>query len=365
MANKKIILTVTTDPNYDQRMQRICTSLAENGYDVTLVGRILPYSVDLTNRNFKQIRLKFLFKRSVLFYAEYNIRIFLLLLFSNFDIVCSIDLDSILPGYIISKVKGKVFVHDAHELFTEIPHINEKPIVKKVWVSIEKFVFKRMKYAYTESEGYQAIYHQKYPNVQFKVIRNVPFYYETNRISESGDYILYQGALNKGRGLEQVIMAMKNIDYKLYIAGEGQISIQLRELVKKFNMEHKVFFLGFLKPSELRKYTLKAKIGLNLLDPKNEHYRHSFPNKLFDYIMAELPQISMNFPYYQSIVQDKKIGVLIDDFTPKLIEEAIKELLENHAFYKECVSDCKELKEVHNWTIEQKKLLSFYQKISI
>jgi len=360
---KKIICTVITDPNYDQRMQRICTALTEAGYEVELIGRLLPHSKELSNRPYKQKRFKLLFKKSAFFYAEYNIRLFFYLLANKFDLVCSIDLDSILPGWIVSKLKQKVFVHDAHELFSEMPELDNNKIAKVTWENIEKYIFPKMKYAYTESEGYQSIYHQKYPNTNFAVVRNVPFHYATSRKPTDGEFILYQGALNVGRGLEEAILAMHKIDSEFWLAGEGEISTQLRELVKKEGLGDKVKFLGMLKPEELREITKKAKIGLNLLTPTNRHYQLSFPNKLFDYIMAELPQVSMNFPYYKEVTKGQTIGILIDELTVKSVQLAIQQLLTDKEFYKNSIQSCKTLKEIHNWEKEKEKLFAFYNTI--
>ena len=71
-----LIFTVTTDLTYDQRMIRICTSLANAGYNVTLVGRKLKASLPLTTQPFLQKRLFCFFEKGKLFYAEYNIRLF-------------------------------------------------------------------------------------------------------------------------------------------------------------------------------------------------------------------------------------------------------------------------------------------------
>src|SRR5690242_13208129 len=46
----KIVLTVTNDLNYDQRMIRICSSLASHGYQVLLVGRKMHASPPLLKR---------------------------------------------------------------------------------------------------------------------------------------------------------------------------------------------------------------------------------------------------------------------------------------------------------------------------
>ncbi|RYZ21730.1 MAG: glycosyltransferase, partial [Chitinophagaceae bacterium] len=88
----RIVLTVTNDLTYDQRMQRICGTLAEAGYNVTLVGRRRRGSLPLRERNYAQKRLPCFFERGPLFYAFYNLRLFLYLLFLKTDGICAIDL---------------------------------------------------------------------------------------------------------------------------------------------------------------------------------------------------------------------------------------------------------------------------------
>jgi hypothetical protein len=67
MQVNKIIFTVTNDLNYDQRMQRICGTLADAGYDVLLVGRKLKTSLPLTKKNYRQQLLKCWFNKGKLF----------------------------------------------------------------------------------------------------------------------------------------------------------------------------------------------------------------------------------------------------------------------------------------------------------
>src|ERR1043165_6168432 len=134
----RIIFTVVNDLTYDQRMHRICNSLVNDGYDVLLIGRKLsrrgPFgksSIPLQQEKFKQQRLNVFFSRGKLFYLEYNICLFFVLLFKRFDIVCGIDLDTILPCYFISKIKNKKCVYDAHELFPEVPEVIRRPSIQK------------------------------------------------------------------------------------------------------------------------------------------------------------------------------------------------------------------------------------------
>ena len=80
MALTTIYFTVTNDLTYDQRMNRICTSLAAHGYNVVLVGRRRKQSQPLRKEKYQQKRLRCWFQKGKVFYAEYNFRLFFYLL---------------------------------------------------------------------------------------------------------------------------------------------------------------------------------------------------------------------------------------------------------------------------------------------
>jgi hypothetical protein len=98
-------------------MNRICSSLSAAGYSVVLVGRKLENSLPLQPKNFLQFRLRCIFNKGFPFYAEYNLRLFFFLLFRKMDAICAIDLDTILPVYLVSAIRGRKRIYDAHEFF--------------------------------------------------------------------------------------------------------------------------------------------------------------------------------------------------------------------------------------------------------
>src|SRR6478735_3605159 len=149
----RIVFTVTTDLTYDQRMERICSVLADNGFEVLLIGRIKADSKALKEKKYKQTRLSCFFEKGKFFYLEYNIRLFFYLLFVKADIITSIDLDTILPVWIVSRIRRKKFVYDSHEYFTEVIEVVRRPSIKRMWERIESLVLNRIDYAYTVSES--------------------------------------------------------------------------------------------------------------------------------------------------------------------------------------------------------------------
>jgi glycosyltransferase involved in cell wall biosynthesis len=374
---RKIIFTVTNDLTYDQRMQRICTTLAEADYDVLLVGRKLTNSKKLKPFSFQTKRLYCFFTKGAKFYVEYNIRLFFFLLFNRFDAICSIDLDTILSGFYAAKWKRKIQIYDAHEYFTEVPELVERPKVKAIWERITNKTIPNIQYAYTVGEGLQRIFTERY-GVPFGVFRNLPFAInkdikpiEIQRVIDiynvqktNKKVILYQGALNDGRGIEETIKAMQFIENaELWLAGEGDLSEHLRQLTKNLKLESKVRFLGFVLPNDLKAITQLSDIGLNLLKNKGLSYYFSLANKCFDYIQAEKPALHRNFPEYQAINEAFEIGILLNDLQTETIVDSLKKLLDNPLKYNELKENCRKAKIVYTWEKEGAKLIAFYNAI--
>jgi glycosyltransferase involved in cell wall biosynthesis len=362
MSMKKIIFTVTTDLTYDQRMKRICTSVSSAGYSVVLVGRKKKSSLPLNNLSYKQHRLNCIFEKGKLFYAEYNIRLFFHLLFNRFDIVCSIDLDTILPGYFASKIKNKPQVYDAHEYFTEMEEVVSRPFIKKCWQWIEKVTVPNIKYAYTVSDGYARLFKEKY-GLDFTIVRNATVLKDLPEKNKDVSYILYQGSVNVGRGLEPLILAMKKINMPLYICGNGDVFNDLTEMVKQNNLESKVKFCGYVKPEQLIKYTANAYMGITFFTNNGLSNQYSLANRFFDYMHAGVPQIAMNYPEYSDFNKKYKIAELINKLSPDSIANAINKLIEDKDYYLQLHANSLEARKEFNWQNEEKKLLDLYNNI--
>ena len=363
---KKIYFTVTNDLTYDQRMIRICTSLSKAGYDVCLIGRQRPNSQPLNQELFQQKRLPCFFERGKFFYIEYNIRLFFFLLWNRFDAVCSIDLDTILAGYYSSFLKRKICIYDAHEYFTEVPEVVQRPATKRVWEWVANRTIPKLKYAYTVCQSLQKVFLKQY-NTSFEVIRNVPF--QQKKLPEPLPFqapfiLLYQGVLNDGRGLEEMITALQQLpDVEFWMAGEGDCSQELRGLVQDLKLEKQVKFLGYVQPHQLKEITKKAHLGVNLLQNKGLNYYYSLANKFFDYIQAQKPSLNMNFPEYATIIKEHPVGLLLEDLAPETIVNSIQTLIEHPENYKTLQNNCLKAREVFVWEKEALKLEAFYKQV--
>lgn len=361
----KIICTVTTDLTYDQRMIRICTSLAKAGHEVLLIGRKQPKSKSLNEQPYQQKRLQCFFQKGKFFYVEYNIRLCFFLLSQKVDLLYAVDLDTILPSFLVKRLRNKRSIYDAHEYFTETPEVVHRRVTKAVWERLASSTIPSMDACITVGHALAELMGEKYKK-PFHVVRNVPFPQNILE-TEKGQppVILYQGALNEGRGLEEMINAMLHIENaQLWLAGEGDLSQQLRQQVKELQLDHKVQFLGYIQPKDLRQLTLQASIGLNLLQNKGLSYYYSLANKAFDYIQAEIPSINMAFPEYQALQEEYDVFDLVENLESETLTAAIQTLLSDKTHYQERVENCRKAKQVLHWEQEENILLNLIDTIN-
>jgi glycosyltransferase involved in cell wall biosynthesis len=341
-------------------MQRICGTLADAGYDVLLVGRKLRTSLPLSKKNYRQQLLKCWFNKGKLFYSEYNIRLFFYLLFEKMDCICAIDLDTILPCYYISKLKDVKRVYDAHEYFSQLDEVVNRPSIYRFWHRIEKRMIQKFKNGYTVCDSLAEEFKKNY-NANYKVIRNMPMLVESNEQIRAGNIILYQGAVNKGRGLDKLALAMKEVNAVFWVCGNGNFMEEMRSVVQANELSEKVIFFGMLPPEELKKRTAQAYVAINPFERKGLNQYLSLSNKFFDYIHAGIPQVTMNYPEYKKINDQFKIAELIDDLVPETIAKAINSLITNKELYLELKQNCLAAKQELNWQKEKDKLLNFYE----
>ena len=354
---KRVIVSVTNDLVTDQRVGKTCAVLTEMGFKVLLVGRKLKKSNSI-QREYEVKRFRLLFNKGFLFYAEYNLRLFFFLLFSKKDLLFSNDLDTLVPNYLIRKIQKKKLIFDSHELFSEIPELENRKRVKNFWLAIEKKIIPKLKNIITVSNSIKEHYQSLY-GVNVSVVRNIP---ENKKVIQTPfDFdthgkkiILYQGSVNVGRGLELMIDTMHLLeDYILVIIGDGDISTKLIEKVNTLDLKNCVKFLGRINPDELKNLTPNATVGMSLEEDLGLNYRYALPNKLFDYIHAEVPMIVSNLPEMKAIIKKYAIGEVLIDRTPISLASTIKTMAAKN-YKKELIEAKKQL----NWALEKEKLIS-------
>jgi glycosyltransferase involved in cell wall biosynthesis len=329
---KKVSLSVINDLVTDNRVHKVAMSLQKMGFEPVLIGRLLRQS-HAVERDYQTHRMKLLFRKGSMFYFEYNLRLFFYLLKSNIDVFVSNDLDTLPANYLASRIKQKPLIYDSHEYFTEVPELIGRPVVKSIWKWLEKHLVPKVDAAYTVCDSIAEVYSDLY-KVDFKVVRNLPVCSQLEKpehqkkAEDEPKIILYQGALNLGRGVGTAIRAMQYLEgVELWLAGDGDLTSQLKELVVEMKLESKVKFLGRLPLHQLHEVTRWADLGISLEEDLGLNYRFALPNKLFDYIQAGVPVLVSNLPEMRRIVERYQVGIIAETYQWKAVSELMKSVL--------------------------------------
>ena len=364
----RAFVAVTNDLSTDNRVHRTCTVLQELGYDVTLIGRKLPQSLPL-DRSYRMHRMRLLFNKGALFYAEYNLRLFFHLVFSpstgesrrevhstpstggsrreanSKDLIVSNDLDTLLASHLATKLRGTHLVYDSHEYFTEVPELQGRS-ARNVWLAIERWIFPKLQHIITVNDSIAQAYHQRYPQLQrngvtINVVRNIPMHRELGPLStrkqlglpEEKFILILQGSgINVQRGGEEAVLAMAHLpEAFLLIVGGGDAWPVLKKMIAEQRLSDRVRLIDRMPYVEMMQYTRNADLGLSLDKDTNLNYRFSLPNKLFDYFRAHIPVLATDLPEVAAIVRRYDAGIIIPTPDPQLIAEEVKHLIANPA----------------------------------
>jgi len=372
LQTKRVIMSVINDLVSDQRVHRMASTLQAHGYEVLVIGRKLPESIPLTNRPYLTYRMDIPFRRGKLFYLTFNLVLFFQLLWRKYDILHANDLDTLLATYLAATFRRKKLIYDSHELFTEVPELVHRPLTRKIWLILERWIFPRLRVAYTVNDTIAQYYHQTY-GVPVKAIRNVPFKrLENTPPADIGTeslankrILIYQGALNVGRGIELMIDAMAYLpNAVLWIIGKGDLQEKLIAQIASQPYPERIVYKGFVPFEQLSALTLQADLGFSLEEDLGANYRFASPNKVYDYIQAHVPVLVADLPEMKKIVQEQGVGEVLceNERTPEKLAQRIHQLFAHPTTYETYQKATHKAAKLLNWENEKDRLIQLYQQ---
>lgn len=357
------VILLSNDFNLDRRMIRIARSLEATGAKILIIYRRLEGLIPEPWGSIDLRPIDCFFNRGPLFYLELNFRMLLILRGLNYHSLTSVDLDTVIPG-ILGNQSGKSVrkYFDAHEWFEEVPELLKKTIRKAIWRGIGKYFVPKFDIRFTVSEGIANKMSETY-RAPFEVIRNFPLQGISHRPIkqlENQIKLVYLGALNPGRGLEEIIICLKTYPrVSLDIYGTGPEEEKLKVLAIENSA---VRFKGFLNRCHIRGTLVNYDVGINLLDSKSQSYFLSLANKTFDYLNVGLPVLAMSFPEYQMLNEHTQALILLENLGKEHIVAALDKILDEPDYYRLKQSNAVKSRELWTWEKEEKLLLKLYQQ---
>ena len=353
----------------------MATSLAENGYDVTILALCygdVPEAETQGKINVRRLKLKSskLPSGNKIFgsikYLEFIFRI--IWGYRKADIWHCNDFKPFMVGVMARFFNRKLkLVYDCHELESERNGVTS--IERFLVLKVEKWFIKKS-FVIHVSEGIKNYYKTKYGTAdnQTEIILNTPHtsvYVKSNVLKERLNLLpedklyIYQGGLMKGRGIETLLTVFTELsEFHIAFMGYGAFEEKIKLASKENNNIH---FVPAVPYNEVVTYTSSADYGLISVENICLSYYYCMPNKLFEYVQAEIPILVNALEDCRNFVEGNGIGLAVKEETPESWREAVLELSKRDK--SEFTSNLKTVKEIYNWQNEEKKLLEFYKKV--
>ena len=366
---KHVVFLRSNPIDPDPRVEKEAEALYNAGYQVTIVGW------DRIGNSKSMEDLGFARAIRVVIPAAYGsgiknlpkllswqLVLFKWLITNNFDIIHSCDFDTVLPAYIISKIKKVKVVYDIFDYYADM--LNNTPeIIKKLIKRIDFFIINHVDAVIIADDSRKEQIRgtsPRYLEVIYNTPKDIGF---IKSIEKHEAYrICFVGMFQPSRGLEDMIeLVSRHADWQLHIAGFGPQEIYIQEKAKKFS---NIKFHGKVNYSRALELSRKADVLFALYDPQIPNHKYSSPNKLFEAMMLGKPIIVSNGSTMAEIVKKTGCGIVVEYGSLLETEKALKDILyksENAEYFG--INARKAYESNYGWPQMEKRLVGLYNRL--
>ncbi len=185
---------------------------------------------------------------------------------------------------------------------------------------------------------------------------------EIQKIKEKyGNFILFVGRLNYYKGLGYLAEAMKDVEAKLIIIGEGPEKKNLEFRIKNLKLEDKIYFLPF----QLRKELINFYKACSVFVLPSIFKSEAFGLVLIEAMSCGKPVISTELGTGTSFVNQNGVtGFVVPPKNSKALSQAIQKIIENKKLAEEFGQNgVKRVKELFSKEKNLEKITSIYEKM--
>lgn len=270
-------------------------------------------------------------------------------------------------------------VHDMHEFppgvpTDGVPFILKTPVLLAhiIWNKISMNWIDHVFTANTIVRGYALFLNYK---ISADVLYNAPrlkLFPQPGAKSwpaKGGKLLLcHEGSLPFNRGLKEMVEAIYYLRDRvcLRIVGDvyGEERAWLKQVIESRGLQDTIVITGWLPYDKVSEAINDCHAGLILFRDCINNRLAGPPNKLFNYMNAGLPVLSVDFPEMRQIIIEEECGILIYDQNVKSIILAIETLLENTDNLSIMSRNGqRSIRNRYSWEIMERKLITSYERL--
>lgn len=136
---------------------------------------------------------------------------------------------------------------------------------------------------------------------------------EAAGVSEETPLLVYAGIMSWARGIETLIESMAHIDEKVHLAIVTMplphpMQTKLDPLAEELGVRDRIHYIDPVNQANLSYYLHGADVAVHPLPGGSPNHDRTLPNKLFEYLHAELPLVSSDAKTMAKFVEDNGMG---------------------------------------------------------
>ncbi|MFA0823677.1 MAG: glycosyltransferase family 4 protein [Methanomethylovorans sp.] len=373
MSKKEVVIISANLLDRETRATKIINTLTKNDYLVTFLCWNRGENNSRSERKeagvfHKEIQLKFRAPwgiKILFFLPVWWTFIFLKLMLINWDIVHVIQVLSLPPVVLASKLKNKPVLYDLLDVYEDTVPLPKK--VRDLCIRIDKIIMHLVDAVILADEE-QIEEMGGVPNPRVVPIYDSP--YTTYKITPSSSEnkvftIFYAGLLFsvKKLNLDKIIEAVKEIDnVVLVFAGYGDMAEEIKNLSLKF--PEKIVYLGEITHAEVLERSMNADLLFVLRDPLVLVNKYTCGSKVLEAMMCGTPILVNKDTSTAKKIHKENCGIVVDAKDVSEIRSAIIKMRDDPELCRELSQNAKiAYDNRYSWTIMEQRLLNLYKEV--
>jgi glycosyltransferase involved in cell wall biosynthesis len=358
----EVLLAILTDLSIDHRCYKLAKSLKNQGmHPVIYCDRPLHALGSAWDEfDVRVLTSESHLRRFMPVFVAYLFKLLPVLLRTRARLWISLDAPPLFWLALWGKLRGRMVVYDSHELFIETPMVQGRPSRRWFWTAWERGGFDLITRAMTVSPAILERLRAAHPRVKFHLLPNMPFKSEspvTEKTLSKPLRLIFQGGLRVATGLPEFFEALRlRPGYEMDVFGGGSEEAALRAAAKAAGLDARVRFHGSVPFQQLAAPMAAAHIGIHLMQPVTGSFALTWANKIFDYAQALTPMLLSDNPAHRALLEEFRVGVVVDSFSPEAIGEGLDRLAADYAYHLE---ECRKAREAWHWEAYARGLPEF------
>ena len=262
------------------------------------------------------------------------------------DVVVAHDFETLPPAWAIARRAGAGLLYDAHELVTDQPQIVPRTRlgVRRV-LAVERRLARRAAAVTTVGDALADELARRHGIRRPVVVRNAPYarasvpprdrgWLVELGVPEDARVAIYTGGLVPERGIEDLVAAAARVDgLHVVLMGPGQPAdlAELTAAAQRAGLDGRFHLAPAVRSDDVPAHAAAADVGVIPFRPLYLNHWLSLPNKLFEYLAAGLPIVTVAFPELERIVTAYGAGRTCPPEDPAALAAAIRAVLDDPA----------------------------------